>query len=245
MRLQQHVPLAGERAPIRLARSLCCLIALLGFLHGPMASANRAAPWTGQSLDGHACSSFGLTQGFGPYDYTNPRHVREHLSVVENAHFTRQVRRLEGGKNSRLAIGDITYTLRAFPNHHQALMSMIRYHTTPGFLDRDLATGRTDRRLPPECWFQRAARFSPEDANVPFLHGLYLHRIERFDQAERKYREAIRMEPDNPEFHYNLGLLLTRVEQYEEARRHARKAYESGYPLPGLRQRLARAGYPL
>jgi tetratricopeptide (TPR) repeat protein len=44
---------------------------------------------------------------------------------------------------------------------------------------------------------------------------------------------------------YLLGLLFADLLDFEAAREHARKAYELGYPLPGLRDRLAKAGYPL
>lgn len=45
--------------------------------------------------------------------------------------------------------------------------------------------------------------------------------------------------------HYFLGLVLLDMQQPTAAVEHARKAYELGYPLPGLRDRLAKAGHPL
>ena len=42
-----------------------------------------------------------------------------------------------------------------------------------------------------------------------------------------------------------LGLAYCDKKQYEQAREHARKAYALGYPLPGLRDKLAKAGFPL
>lgn len=47
------------------------------------------------------------------------------------------------------------------------------------------------------------------------------------------------------EIHYFLGLVLVDLKDFAAAREHAQRAYELGYPLPGLRDRLARAGYPL
>lgn len=47
------------------------------------------------------------------------------------------------------------------------------------------------------------------------------------------------------QLNYMLGLVLVDLQEFEAAREHARKAYELGYPLPGLRDRLARAGHPL
>jgi tetratricopeptide (TPR) repeat protein len=47
------------------------------------------------------------------------------------------------------------------------------------------------------------------------------------------------------EISHFLSLLLLQQGSYEESRTFARQAYANGYPLPGLRDRLARAGYPL
>jgi tetratricopeptide (TPR) repeat protein len=47
------------------------------------------------------------------------------------------------------------------------------------------------------------------------------------------------------EISHFLSLLLLQQGHYEESRTFARQAYANGYPLPGLRDRLARAGYPL
>lgn len=44
------------------------------------------------------------------------------------------------------------------------------------------------------------------------------------------------------EIHYTLGLVLFDMKQYEAAAEHARRAYDLGYPLPGLRRKLATAG---
>jgi tetratricopeptide (TPR) repeat protein len=49
----------------------------------------------------------------------------------------------------------------------------------------------------------------------------------------------------SPELKYFLGLVLFDMKDYEGARENARLAYELGYPLPGLRDKLARAGHPL
>jgi tetratricopeptide (TPR) repeat protein len=47
------------------------------------------------------------------------------------------------------------------------------------------------------------------------------------------------------EIHNALGFAYLNAKDYEKARQHARKAYELGFPLPGLRDQLAAAGYPL
>jgi hypothetical protein len=52
----------------------------------------------------------------------------------------------------------------------------------------------------------------------------------------------VELMPDSAEAHYNLGLLYVRSGEYAEARTHAGRAYALGYPLPGLRDQLDRAG---
>lgn len=44
------------------------------------------------------------------------------------------------------------------------------------------------------------------------------------------------------ELHYNLGLLYLELENTEEALARAKQAYEMGYPLDGLREKLKRLG---
>lgn len=53
------------------------------------------------------------------------------------------------------------------------------------------------------------------------------------------------LDGDSAEIHYFLGLVLVEMGDFKGATEHADKAYAKGYPLPGLRERLARAGYPL
>jgi tetratricopeptide (TPR) repeat protein len=42
-----------------------------------------------------------------------------------------------------------------------------------------------------------------------------------------------------------IGLAYCSSQEYEKAREYARKAYKMGYPLPGLLNKLKKAGYPL
>lgn len=219
-------------------------------LANPAAAMARNAPWVGETFDGRACSEFGYTHGYGPYDYTNSRHRAENLSVVEEYHFTTQVRTLRKGENAVSPLGDLEYTIGAFPNHHQALYSMIRYATEKAYAEESRTAWsrptRSGRARPPvECYLQRAVAFAPQDHRIRVLFGLFLHRKEAYDQALEAYEKALRIKPDSPEAHYNLGLLLFDMGRYPKAVEHARRAYELDYPLNGLRQRLAAKGYQI
>ena len=60
-----------------------------------------------------------------------------------------------------------------------------------------------------------------------------------------KLRAAGELGLDDAEFYYNQGLLEFDAGDMESARRFAVEAYSRGYPLPGLRLKLAKAGVPL
>ncbi|MEM9056382.1 MAG: tetratricopeptide repeat protein [Pseudomonadota bacterium] len=181
-----------------------------------------------------------LQNAYGPFDYLNPDHVAKKLDRVERAHFDKGVENLKGhltnpGGKAQLK-GDIAYTLRAFPNHHRALYAMVRLHIQnkgqPGRLMQYSA----------DCWFDRAIRFKPDDGTVYMLYGLYLTRMDDYDDALVQYRYAENYLPESAEVAYNMGLLFAETKDYDEAREYAEKAYRLGYPLPGLRNKLKRAG---
>lgn len=203
-----------------------------------MSSLSWGLGFEGLDLSGKPCT--GGAQGFGPYDYTNPAHRGGKLSIVESRHFTPTVERLQGGKSS-LLLNDLDYTLRAFPNHHRALFALIRFFTEPGHT----MAGAGKLGSQPECYLQRALRFKPDDGKVSLLYGLYLHKLGKLAEAEPYYRSAVKLMPRSAEAHYNLGLLLTDMERYKEAVPEAHLAYRLGYPLSGLRRRLAAAGHSL
>lgn len=192
-------------------------------------------PAAGQ--DALDCGS--LDNPYGPFDYTDAVMRAEKLPRVEKAHFDSGVRALKGhGRKvftwANLA-GDIAYTLKVFPNHHQALYTMAQYHLQ-GY----------DKNQPmlytPNCWFERAHRMAPRDGNVWLIEGIYQARMEQYDAARESYQRAIELMPNAPEAHYNLGLLYVETGDYELAREHAEKAYALGYPMPGLKSKLARLG---
>lgn len=47
------------------------------------------------------------------------------------------------------------------------------------------------------------------------------------------------------EIQYFLGMAYLKRKEFGKASEHAKRAYELGYPLPGLRNKLAAAGYPV
>lgn len=200
------------------------------------ASFANEAPWIGTTLEGAPCT--GLAQGFGPYDYLDRNRLADKLKLVESAHFDNNVESLTGGAKNRSdnPLQDLDYTLRAFPNHHRALYTVITY---------DLRKNKafTSRRLSPaECYLQRAVNFSPKDANAYMLYAIFLHRGLRYSDAMKHYETAQRLSPNNPQIMYNYSLLLVDLKRYDEARSHAVSLYAQGFPLQGLKKRLQAAG---
>tara|TARA_R100000005_G_scaffold87841_1_gene57276 strand:- start:1682 stop:2338 length:657 start_codon:yes stop_codon:yes gene_type:complete len=191
-------------------------------------------PFVGEDLSGVSCTGFS-GGGYGPYDYMLRGRYSEQLRTVETYHFTTEVESLTRGKSTMSPYGDLAYTLRAWPNHHRALNSMSRYQF-------QVNRKRQGSEIPAECWFQRAIHYSPNDATTMMLYGMYLHRAGKLAMAKSQYKAALAIDSENIEANYNYGLLLVKLKEYSAAKRHAKKAYDAGFPLPGLRNQLAKVG---
>jgi tetratricopeptide (TPR) repeat protein len=176
-----------------------------------------------------------LTNGYGPYDYTDPDQKANKLPIVEGAHFTEEVE--EGIKGATgLLGGDLDYTLRAFPNHHRALASLARIAL------RDKAVQIPGAKYPVECYFVRAIRFKPTDGAVHASYGNYLFALGKSDRALDEFKRALQLDPENAGINYNLGLIYLKAKNYEQANAYANKAYALGFPLQGLKNMLIEAG---
>ena len=192
-------------------------------------------PIGAQSSDAECGNPF--VNGVGPYDYTDPQ-ARSHPSkipIVEEAHFTAKVEQLIEGESDIDPAADLDYTLRAVPNHHRALNAISRY---------ELKRGRIDSRWrSADCYFDRALRFSPNDPVVRMLLGMHYAIRDRHQEALEAYRIAEQRMPMAAELHYHMGLTLIELGQYDDAKAAAKKAYDNGYPLPGLRRKLEKLGH--
>jgi tetratricopeptide (TPR) repeat protein len=61
-------------------------------------------------------------------------------------------------------------------------------------------------------------------------------------EAVAKLEEGAALDERDANIQYNLGLAYFDVGQYEKALKSAHRAYAAGFPLPGLREKLKRAG---
>ena len=209
------------------------IIFLLLSLSAPSLQADTHPPFVGQDFRGVVCAGF--SGGYGPFDYTQRGRYAEQLRTVKSHHFNSNVESLTRGQTTMLPYGDLAYTLRAWPNHHRALNSISRYQLKANRKNQAL-------EIPAECWFQRAILYSPKDATTYMLYGIYLQKAGKAAMAKEQYQAALAIDPDNIEANYNYGLLLVTLKEYEAARKHAKNAYDAGFPLPGLRNQLTRAG---
>lgn len=171
---------------------------------------------------------------FGPFDYTNPER-RGILLDVERAHYNSDVENLVKGITGSVW-ADTDYIIRIFPNHHRALYSMARLYRLQGKPIGTLPEKTID------YYFKRAIEHYPLDGMVYMIYGIHYQKINNHKKAESLYLKALEIQEDNIEAHYNLGLLYIELKKYSESRKHAVDAYNKGYPLQGLKNKLKKLG---
>jgi Tfp pilus assembly protein PilF len=157
------------------------------------------------------------------------------LAIVEQHHFTSNVENLRSGNSATIG-GDLSYTLMMFPNHYRALAALAN------FTLKEKTLKPYGARYSVECFFDRAIRFKPTDSMVRMVYGNYLIKAGQPDKATEQFKIAVDLEPEDPTINYNLGLLYMQKKDYDLAKTHAKKAYELGFPLPGLKNQLIKVG---
>ncbi|GGD75342.1 tetratricopeptide repeat protein [Lacimicrobium alkaliphilum] len=180
-----------------------------------------------------------------PYDYyDNETRVatqgrgKSLLYFVEHYHFTPEVRSLQKGTTTALP-GDILFVLNSIPNHPGGLDAYSRYekryNNSP-----TLQNSRNYKKpqFKADCFFERADRVFPGRAETLMVWGIHEFRNNRLDRARSLLQRTIELKPEYIEAHYNLGLVLVDLKLPDIARKHANIAYEAGYPLPGLLNKL-------
>ncbi|HQC96616.1 MAG TPA: tetratricopeptide repeat protein [Aquabacterium sp.] len=180
-----------------------------------------------------ACGGFPKADN-GPYDY---RYVRDRrLQIVEQFHFTPNVESLVSGNSTTYVGGELGFTLRAFPNHHRALIAMVRLGDklkTPQPLGSSYSV---------ECWLDRARRFAPDDSLVRLIFAGWLGRKDRLEEALAEMKVAEGLAAGSPMSIYNIGMVYLDLKQYPQALAHARQAYQMGVVQTRLRDGLKAAG---
>ena len=181
---------------------------------------------------------------YGPYDYRpdhfvgRPGDQETHSykrMLVDGAHFTPRVENLIGAQSGG-QVGppgaDLNYTLRAFPNHHRALMAVMRYG------EKKKSEKPAGLSMVIECYFERAARFKPDDTIVKMLYATYLIKHNRVPEAVGQLERATVLAKDAAFTHYNIGLVYFDMKNYGKALVQAHEAIALGFPRTELRDLL-------
>jgi tetratricopeptide (TPR) repeat protein len=110
----------------------------------------------------------------------------------------------------------------------------------------NMARARLERGQPEDAIaaVQHAVETHPQDPR-PYIGMAVIYRdMKKLDLA----RDALLKGDEavggaSAEIQYTLGLIYFELDDKENALAYARKAYDKNYPLPGLQQKLKRAGY--
>jgi tetratricopeptide (TPR) repeat protein len=173
-----------------------------------------------------------LQNAYGPFDYWVQK---KELEVVEAFHFTPSVESLTRGRSGSLG-SDLDYTLRASPNHVRALAAMVNL----GAKEKTETPNGTLYSI--ECYFDRALRFRPGDAMVRVVYANFLGKRGKAAEALKQLELAKAAGVDSGNFNYNLGLAYFDAKEFEQSLESAHRAYKQGFNLPGLKNKLVRAG---
>ena len=181
-----------------------------------------------------------------PFDYYHPE-TREStgtfrgglLHLVEKYHFNDDVRNLVKGLSGAMP-GDILFVLNSIPNHPSALDAYSRYayqlqHSE--LFRKKQASAMLSHSA--DCLFLRANEVFPNNPETLLVWAIHQFRNKRFNAAQQILERAVSIAPDYVEAHYNLGLVYVELNNTEAARKHATIAYDAGYPLMGLKNKLA------
>jgi len=174
-----------------------------------------------------------LENHYGPFDY---RTQKVQLRIVEKFHFTPKVEALIRGESGDFVGGDLSYTLATSPNHHRALVALVR------FGERTKSSKPPDMTYSIDCYFDRAVRFAPDDSVVRALYGRYLGKNGKSEVAVGQLEEASRLAAENGFSHHNIGLVYFELSMFDKALSEAWLARQMHFEGDELEQMLKRAG---
>lgn len=159
-----------------------------------------------------------------PFNFYEPAPSKL-LENVEKYHLNQGIDKVRQGKYE-YAWSEFAFMLHYFPNHPKALELI-------GDLSIQMETPDQARR-----YFETAVRLYPNQAETHALFGVFLHRLGQYQQAIESYQRAIALNDKVIDYHYNLGLAYFAQKDYQNALEQATIAYNKGYPLPGLKDKL-------
>lgn len=167
-----------------------------------------------------------------PMDY---RTNKKMLELVEAYHFRPHVEALVKPMFTHFG-ADLDYTLHAFPNHHRALITLVRLG------EREKTDQPKGTQYTIDCFFRRAVRFRSDDLVVRMIYAQYLNKNGRRPEALGHLDFVGERAADNPLTHYNAGLIYLEAEQFDKALLAAHRAQALGLQRQELKAALVQAG---
>lgn len=153
------------------------------------------------------------------------------IANVESFHLGPCEKRLAERDYAR-TLSECGFILKIFPNHPTALL-----------LTADACAQWKSPKCMMDDVFAKAIAINPRVAQTYVLQGIYRHQSKQYEPAIQSFTYALELDPNSMNAHYNVGLTYCETKQFELANEHAQKAYSLGATLPGLRERLTKAGY--
>ena len=77
---------------------------------------------------------------------------------------------------------------------------------------------------------------------VKMIYASYLAKNGKGNDALKYLNDAADLGEESANLYYNIGLIYLDLKQYDKSLENAHRAYKMGFPLPGLRDRLKKAG---
>ena len=179
-----------------------------------------------------SCGPIYIPTHVGPFDYRTDRQL---LSTVEFGHFQPGVERLIKPMFQYFG-ADLDYTLKAYPNHHRALMTMARLSIKEKTLNPKGANYSA------ECYFIRGMTFRPDDLIVRMIYASFLGMHQRNEDANKQLNFVLESAGDDPFTHYNVGMIYADMKDWPKALQQAHIALAGGFARPELKTRLQSAG---
>jgi hypothetical protein len=167
-----------------------------------------------------------------PMDYRTDRKM---LAMVEGAHFPPDSENLIKPTMASFG-GNLDYTLHAYPNHHRALVTLVRLS------ERERTDKPKGSRYTVDCWYRRAIRFVPDDLIVRMLYATYLGKVGKKELGAKHLEVAANGAPDDPLTQHNISLIYLEWSVFDKALAHAHRAQALGHPITLAKGRLEALG---
>lgn len=184
--------------------------------------------------------SMDLSNHYGPYDFYDPANHQGNtrVNIVVGAHLTQSMLQMKRGNTGLEISTDLDYTLRAIPNHPQALDLASRLERAVR-LGQKPKSERLDRTV--NCYFLRALKLNGDVPETLYVWGLHFQRNGKLKEAHDRFEKAEELGIGDALFDYNYGLLYFSLGDMKQAKTYADKAYGAGVAFPGLRNKLKNA----